>query len=339
MLSLVNAFGGLSSAELMTLFGGKSSSSISTSKTPDQSASPGVSGANTNNPANAIQTILAQAQIDKADIEQALTPPSSPSPIAASTAQSAPTGASAANDTTEATSAQTATSGAGSAHSAAAQTASRGSTSETTDQSESASISGSTANNPANTIRAIVAQTQIDTSQATAPGSFVSTTVEYASDSYAEDFQPQTTMSFTSETNAQGEQVDSFEFGLTFGGRAVTVAFSIEGLNLSVNSPVQVAVGAMALGNPIGNLGDSFHIGIPAGSEAANAEFNIYGLDATQAQQLSAAFEEATLAPDDPEKTPSGADLYYENSGIGFSAQFNVATGFKDLDQANIPGT
>lgn len=75
MLSSVNAFGGLSSAELMTLFGAKSSSSssISTSNTTDQPAVTGASASSANNPANAIQTILAQAQIEEGQIEQALT--------------------------------------------------------------------------------------------------------------------------------------------------------------------------------------------------------------------------------------------------------------------------
>ncbi len=68
MLSSLNAFGGLSAAELLTLFGVKSSSSSSsaTSTSAPQSASTGVSGSTANDPANAIQAILAQAQIDKA---------------------------------------------------------------------------------------------------------------------------------------------------------------------------------------------------------------------------------------------------------------------------------
>lgn len=65
MLSALNAFGGLSAAELLTLFGANSassSSSNSTSKSAAPSTSPGISGSSANNPANAIQAILAQAQ-------------------------------------------------------------------------------------------------------------------------------------------------------------------------------------------------------------------------------------------------------------------------------------
>ncbi|TAL82955.1 MAG: hypothetical protein EPN75_01665 [Beijerinckiaceae bacterium] len=66
MLSSVNAFGGLSSAELLTLFGANSTSSSSDSKATNsaQSTSPGVSGSSTNDPANAIKAILAQAQME-----------------------------------------------------------------------------------------------------------------------------------------------------------------------------------------------------------------------------------------------------------------------------------
>jgi hypothetical protein len=57
MLSALNAYGGLSAAELLTLFGVKSSSSSSAkSETTAQLAS------SANNPTNAIQAILAQAQ-------------------------------------------------------------------------------------------------------------------------------------------------------------------------------------------------------------------------------------------------------------------------------------
>ncbi len=68
MLSSLNAYGGLSAAELLTLFGANSSSSSttsspsSTSASTAQSASTGVSGFSANDPANAIKAILAQVQ-------------------------------------------------------------------------------------------------------------------------------------------------------------------------------------------------------------------------------------------------------------------------------------
>lgn len=73
MLSSVNAFGGLSSAELLTLFGASSSSS-SESKAANtaQSLSLGVSGSSVNDPADAIKAILAQAEVAHAQLEISL---------------------------------------------------------------------------------------------------------------------------------------------------------------------------------------------------------------------------------------------------------------------------
>ncbi|MHB8885281.1 MAG: hypothetical protein ACYC5H_09360 [Methylovirgula sp.] len=70
MLSSLNSYGGLSSAELLTLFGANSSSysASSASASKAQSASTGISGSSTNDPAKTIQTILAQAQIDQAQM-------------------------------------------------------------------------------------------------------------------------------------------------------------------------------------------------------------------------------------------------------------------------------
>jgi hypothetical protein len=72
MLSSVNSFGGLSAAELLTLFGANSSSnpsssSNSTSTSTAQPESTGISGSSANAPANAIQAILAQAQITQTE--------------------------------------------------------------------------------------------------------------------------------------------------------------------------------------------------------------------------------------------------------------------------------
>ncbi|MHB8886798.1 MAG: hypothetical protein ACYC5H_17275 [Methylovirgula sp.] len=68
MLSSLNSYGGLSSAELLTLFGANSSSSSASSASASKAQSPstGVSGSSSNDPAKAIQAILAQAQIDQA---------------------------------------------------------------------------------------------------------------------------------------------------------------------------------------------------------------------------------------------------------------------------------
>jgi hypothetical protein len=66
MLSSLNAFGGLSAANLLALLGANSSSSSSnsTSTSAAQSASTGVSASGANDPAKAIKAILAQAQME-----------------------------------------------------------------------------------------------------------------------------------------------------------------------------------------------------------------------------------------------------------------------------------
>lgn len=65
MLSSLNAFSGLSAANLLTLLGANSASSSSaTSTSAAQSASTGVAASNANDPAKAIKAILAQAQME-----------------------------------------------------------------------------------------------------------------------------------------------------------------------------------------------------------------------------------------------------------------------------------
>jgi hypothetical protein len=65
MLTALNAYGGLSAAELLKLFAANSSSSSSTSTSTSQSVSAGVSASSANDPANMIKSILAQAQIEQ----------------------------------------------------------------------------------------------------------------------------------------------------------------------------------------------------------------------------------------------------------------------------------
>ena len=67
MLTSLNAFGGLSAAELLRLFGSNSPSSApsssATSTSPAQSASPAVSAADADDPLKKIKSILASAQM------------------------------------------------------------------------------------------------------------------------------------------------------------------------------------------------------------------------------------------------------------------------------------
>ena len=74
MLSSLNTFGGLSSAEISMLFGSNSpsSSSNATPSSTTQSAQTGVDASGANNPANAIQAILAQAEIAHRQLETSL---------------------------------------------------------------------------------------------------------------------------------------------------------------------------------------------------------------------------------------------------------------------------
>ena len=76
MLSSLNTFGGLSAADILLLFNSNpSSSSSSTNATvasTAQSAQAGINATGANDPANAIQAILAQAQISHAQFEASL---------------------------------------------------------------------------------------------------------------------------------------------------------------------------------------------------------------------------------------------------------------------------
>lgn len=71
MLSSLNAFGGLSAADILKLFGANSPSSSlsSTTSTAAPTTSTGVDASGANNPANAIQAILAKAEISHAQLE------------------------------------------------------------------------------------------------------------------------------------------------------------------------------------------------------------------------------------------------------------------------------
>ena len=74
MLSSLNTFAGLSSAEISMLFGSNSpsSSSNATPSSTTQLAQTGVDVSGANNPANAIQAILAQAEIAHRQLETSL---------------------------------------------------------------------------------------------------------------------------------------------------------------------------------------------------------------------------------------------------------------------------
>lgn len=75
MLSSLNAFGGLSAADVLTLFGANSTSSSSSSAASAStvsSAATSIAASSANGAENAIQAILAQAQIDRAQMETSL---------------------------------------------------------------------------------------------------------------------------------------------------------------------------------------------------------------------------------------------------------------------------
>jgi hypothetical protein len=73
MLSSLNTFGGLSSAEISMLFGSNSPSSAnSTPASSAQSAKAGIDATGANDPANAIHAILAQAEIAHRQLETSL---------------------------------------------------------------------------------------------------------------------------------------------------------------------------------------------------------------------------------------------------------------------------
>ncbi|TAL82150.1 MAG: hypothetical protein EPN75_02855 [Beijerinckiaceae bacterium] len=303
MLSSVNLFGGLSSVELLTLFGAKSSSPSSTSASTTQSASGGVSGASTNNPANAIQTILAQAQIEHAQtitswglINSVTTErinviqPSGPT-ISSLLAQ-------AQAEQTQAEQTLTNSWG-GSASTAYAAQAPEGSITSFSEESDGVTESTSWAGQE---------------SWASTAASMSATSVSLA---------PAPDAISGSSLNQTGP-VDNFQFAATADNQTFAFGFTLEGLSQVEHEPDsnEYSVGS-------GTLTDFFQINLSVDGYGGGLSFNIGGLDAEQAQQVAAAFDEATSAPNNVETAI--------NTGVQYTETYIPSTGYQYTEGYN-PG-
>jgi Tfp pilus assembly protein FimT len=246
-----------------------------------------------------------------------------------------------------------------------------GSTSKSTSPSSSTGVSGSSASDPGNAIKAILAQAQIarvhavqadpqaqvEQSQAsiwsTASSTIVNAQAAYA-DQALEEAPLKTTAVVaglvTGEVNAEdapsavsystsnnftsassgSASIDTFEANVTIGSKSLTVGFALEGLGQLTVDPT---TGDLSAGN--GNLRDFFQIMVGADGQGVGIAFNVGGLDATQAQQLASAFEDATSAAGTVDPTSNGAGIavdtgysYDGDYGPDFSVNYSMIVGY-----------
>jgi hypothetical protein len=118
-----------------------------------------------------------------------------------------------------------------------------------------------------------------------------------------------------SGSNAQTDQADYFQLGVTIGNDSIEVGFTVAGLG-------QVGAGDGVFGYSVGqgNEEDLLQIGASADGLYVGVAFGIFGLDAAQAQQVGAAFQEAISAPYQTGiQSPGSSFNYSENFGPGFS--------------------
>jgi hypothetical protein len=129
-------------------------------------------------------------------------------------------------------------------------------------------------------------------------------------------------VSSASTSDATGGAVDNFQIALSVGGEAVDVGFSVAGLG-----QVQVGRGGdISVGQ--GELQDFFQLDISSDGYSAGVALNIGGLNAAQAQQVAAAFEQATSAPSAVGTALNTGSHYTGNYG-GVSVIVQEVTGYQ----------
>jgi hypothetical protein len=287
MLSLANAFGGLSATELLRLFGVKSSSASSgaTSKSTAQSSSTGISGSTANDPANEIKAILAQAQNATNAIQTILTQ--------AQIAQAPP-----------------APSGGASASSAVVETA-------------YAAYSDPTPEGSSGDVAAEAGYAQTSES---ASGETAEITTEATGNLNAEGNIPGgvnylASTTFTSTSSASGS-IDTFQATVDVGGDSVTVEFALDGLG-----QVKLGPGGTGIDVGSGDFDDFFQINVGAFGQGVGQAFNVFGLDATQAQDLAAEFNQAISAPPNAPVALDTGYNYTGSEGPDFSVGYSEIVG------------
>jgi hypothetical protein len=312
MLSSLNVFGGLSAANLLTLLGANSSNTSSNAAAAgaSRSASASVSTSSANDPAQAIKAILAQAQIEQA--QAAPSAAGSTSLVTAAAAYSAQTGGS---------SFQT-------ADSAAILSAAGAVTSISADASYSVQSGGSSAaTGEGVTISPEVVrvdQAQTETSAGGPTISAASETVQMPGISSLTSASAISTPPASGVDVTSGSNADNFQLALSVGGESIAISFNVEGLGL-----VQPVLGGSDYSVGQGPLADFFQMDISSGGQSASVAFNIDGLDATQAQQVAAAFEQTTSAPSSIGTAVNTGGRYDENYAPGVSVIFQEITGYQ----------
>jgi hypothetical protein len=327
MLSSLNAFGGLSAANLLLLFSTNSSSASSSATSANDAKSASTHANNSadaiktilaqaqsaaSNPANAIKAILAQAQIDQAQtatLGGASATTSSNALVSASATISSP------NSIQQiAEQIQTETSGGQSTSVIAALATSAV---KTAGSSTLASAS------------AIVSQDFVRLNQAeteTSAGSTISTHSEAVQMLGVSSLTSGVSVSLTATSDAtSGAIVDNFELALSVGSQSVAVRFSVAGLGQVEGAPG----GGSAISVGQGPLMDFFQLDMASDGYAGGVAFNIEGLDATQAQQVAAAFEAATFAPSNIGTAINTGGRYTEDYAPGVSVVVQEATGYQ----------
>jgi hypothetical protein len=227
------------------------------------------------------------------------------------------------------------------------------STPASTAQTASPGVSVSSANDPINAIKAILAQAQIEhaqTGNGTATSITAQTTFAYAVQmDMPESSAPDATFSvaakttpaapassgsatdtagetnggganfvvgFASSSSASGSD-NEFQLGLSVGGNTTALAFAMDG----TASPLRDD------GNSIdfGQGGDAmmFQVGVSADGQYEAFTMTLEGLDANEAQQALTAFKDAVTSPGDPGLSSSTWGFNdNEDEGSGFSVDY-----------------
>ena len=295
MLSSLNAFGGLSAANILMLFGANSSSSSSssTSAGAPQSTSTGAFAFDANDPTKAIKAILAQAKIEQAGTETS----------AGGWTSSAIVEAAYAAQTGDSSAVVRAIAAAKVSASEVVQT--EQAWMDTSEGGSAISVSAA-ASEAAGQVNGVSYQTSLNAASVS-----VTSTADATSGSGA---------------NPQTEQVDTFQATVSVGNHSVAVGFTVKGLGSVELDP---SGAGYSVGQ--GKLADFFQIGVTVDGRHVTLGFNIGGLDAVKPQQLGAAFEQATSAPDQTGIAGDAALQYTENFGSGFSATFDAIIGYQTV--------
>lgn len=237
------------------------------------------------------------------------------------------------------------------------------SASKNTDQWAAIGVSGSSANDPAKAIQAILVQAQIEQAQIAqgqvqveqaqtqiwTAGPAVVVKAEAAYTEQALGGSPfhvtaESACEATGRVNASGQaiggvgylvstdftsassasaSIDNFQATVAVGTDSITVGFALAGLGKLQLDP---SAGGYSVGQ--GHLADFFQIDVSAAGQCVGIAFNIFGLDATQAQQLAAVYQDATSAPNNiGSATNTGFD-YTKCYGPDFSVNYAGVIGY-----------